>query len=416
MADIGIIGAGTAGLHLGLRLLAEGISVTLYSEREPEALRTSRLPGTVSHQAPTRARERALGVNHWDSPDFGMFHVNVNVGGPQPFGFRGYLEEPGLFVDYRLYQPRLAEDFVARGGRLIVSPVDVADLERLARRHALVVVATGRSGLASLFPRIPELSPFTQPQRRVFAGLARGVRFPEPTGMYYSVSPGHGELFESQMITHQGRVTCFLIEAMPGGALEPLATRKYEEAPRGFDAMLLELLRAHAPETFSRVDPAEFGLLGPLDLVQGGVTPVVRRGYAALGEERYAVALGDAHVTNDPLGGQGANAASGAAFALAEVILETLRGGGAFDEAFCRRAEASTWAEARPSTEWTNAMLQPMPPAHLLNVLVTASGDPDFANVAVNTLFKPERALETFATAQSTAAFIARHASRARVS
>ncbi|HYO52598.1 MAG TPA: monooxygenase, partial [Archangium sp.] len=95
MADIGIIGAGTAGLHLGLRLLANGIPVTLYAERDPETLRTSRLPGTVSHHAPTRARERELGVNHWDRPDFVMFHVSVNVGGPQPFGFRGYFEEPG---------------------------------------------------------------------------------------------------------------------------------------------------------------------------------------------------------------------------------------------------------------------------------------------------------------------------------
>lgn len=414
MMDIGIIGAGTAGLHLGLRLLARGIPVTLYAERDPQTLRTHRLPGTVSHHAPTRARERQLGVNHWDSPDFGMFHVSVNIGGPQPFGFRGYLEEPSLFVDYRLYQPRLAEDFVARGGHLVVSPMGAEDLERLARKHALVVVATGRSGLAGLFPRIPERSPFTQPQRLLFAGLARGIWFPQPTGMYYSVSPGHGELFESQMLTHHGRVTSFLIEALPGGALEPLATRKYEEDPRGFDAMLLALLSEHAPDTFSRVDPVEFGLLGPMDVLQGAVTPVVRRGYAALGEGRYVLALGDAHVTNDPLGGQGANAASGAAFALADAISEALTNGVPFDEDFCRRAEARTWAEARASTEWTNAMLQPMPPAHLLGVLVTASGDPGFADVAVNTLFTPERALETFATAESTAAFIARHSASAR--
>ncbi|HYO55893.1 styrene monooxygenase/indole monooxygenase family protein, partial [Archangium sp.] len=323
-------------------------------------------------------------------------------------------EEPGIFVDYRLYHPRLAEDFMARGGHLVVSPVGAEDLEHLARRHDLVVVATGRSGLSSLFPRIPELSPFTSPQRLLFAGLARGISFPRPTGMYYSVSPGQGEIFESQMLTRHGPVTSFLIEAFPGGALEPLATRKYEEDPRGFDAMLLELLREHAPETFFRANPAEFGILGPLDLLQGGVTPVVRRGYAALGEGRFVVALGDAHVTNDPLGGQGANAASGAAFSLAEVILEAVVGGFPFDEDFCRRAEEHTWAETRPSTEWTNAMLQPVPPSHLFDVLVTASGDPNFADVAVNTLFRPELALETFATSASTAAFIARHSARAR--
>jgi hypothetical protein len=414
MASIGIIGAGTAGLHLGLKLLANGVPVTLYAEKEPEQVRSGRLPGTVAHHAATRARERSLAVNHWDGPDIGVFQVSVNVGGPQPFAFRGYIEDPSILVDYRLYHPRLLEDFVERGGQLVVSPVDAAGVERLAGQHDLVVVATGRSGLSALFPRLPELSPHTSPQRLLFAGLVHGLHFPRPNGMSYGISPGHGEIFESQLLTQQGLASNLLIEALPGSALEPLATRKYEEDPRGFDGMLLELLREHAPDTYARVeDPERFGVLGPLDYLQGGVTPVVRRGYAALGEGRFVVALGDAHVTNDPIAGQGANAASGAAFALADVILDALVGGFDFDEDFCRRAERATWAETRAITEWTNAMLGP-PRPEMGQLLVSASEDPNLADVLVNMLLVPERALATLSSPESTAAFLERHARSAR--
>jgi hypothetical protein len=413
MADIGIIGAGTAGLHLGLKLLANGVPVTLYTEKEPEELRTGRLPGPVAHHAATRARERSLAVNHWDSPDFGMFQVSVNVGGPQPFGFRGYIEDPSLLVDYRLYHPRLLEDFLERGGHVVITPVEPQEVERLASQHDLMVVATGRSGLSELFPRIPELSPHTRPPRLLLAALVRGIRFPRPTGMSYGISPGHGEIFESQLLTHQGPVSSLLIEAVPGGALEPLSTRKYEEDPRGFDTMLLELLREHAPDTYARVEPEQFGLLGPLDYFQGDVTPVVRRGYAALGEGRFLVAVGDAHVTNDPIAGQGANAASGAAFSLGDVILDALAGGFDFDEEFCQRAERATWAETRAITEWTNAMLQPAAPG-MQQLLVAASEDPNLADVLVNMLLVPERALATLASPESTASFLARHSRAAR--
>src|SRR3712207_3292909 len=99
--SIGIIGAGTAGLHLGLRLLAHGLSVTLYSERTPEQIRSGRLLNTVAHHEVTRARERALGVNHWDNLDFGTFFVDFHVLGPQPLSFKGWFDAPSIFVDYR---------------------------------------------------------------------------------------------------------------------------------------------------------------------------------------------------------------------------------------------------------------------------------------------------------------------------
>ena len=68
MANIGIIGSGIAGLQLGLALQRYGVTATIYAERTPEQQLGRRLSNLVCRNAPTRARERQLRVNHWDSP------------------------------------------------------------------------------------------------------------------------------------------------------------------------------------------------------------------------------------------------------------------------------------------------------------------------------------------------------------
>ncbi len=408
MARIAIIGAGTAGLHLGLRLQSFGIPVTLYTERPPAELRSARLPNTVAHNAATRERERELGVNHWDSDNLDIQTLGFSLSGPMTFRFRGRLEKPILFVDYRLYQPRLAEDFVARGGRIEIATVDAAGVGRLAEQHDLVVVATGRAGLGSLFPRVPEHSPHTRPARLLFAGLFHGIQPVDPLGMQFNFTAGHGEIFEARMQTRHGPMGNLLVEATPGGALEELTTQRAEEDPRGFEALMLEKLREHAPATYERVDPAFFRMAGPLDWLRGGFTPVVRRGYAPVGGGRFAVAVGDTHVLHDPVGGLGANAASAAAWVLADVIRETVHAGQPFDEAFCQRAEERTWESERATTFWNNAMLEPAPP-HMAQLLFAAAGNPVLADAVVNTLVSPPKALENFAGPETTAAFIARH-------
>jgi hypothetical protein len=59
-------------------------------------------------------------------------------------------------------------------------------------------------------------------------------------------------------------------------------------------------------------------MCAPTDILQGGVTPIVRRGTLDLGDGKFAIAAGDIHCTVDPLLAQGANGASHAAFVLAE--------------------------------------------------------------------------------------------------
>lgn len=389
-AGIVIIGAGIAGLHLGLFLLQHGVPVTIYSDRSPAQLRAGRLPNSVALMGATRARHAALDIHDWDAPEFDTPDMHLYVGGPQPLSFVGRAAAPMIFLDMRLYLPRLLEEFAMQGGRIVQRDLTVNDVTDLAEQAALVVVATGRNGLTQLFPRRPEASPYDQPQRLLMVGLFQGIQPLTPPGMCFHIAPGQGELFESRFLTFGGRLASLLLEALPGSDLAVMNRLSYEENPKRFHAMLLELLQAYAPLTAARIDPTAFALHRPLDLLQGAVTPIVRRAYAPLANGRFALALGDTHITHDPLAGQGANAASRAAWLMGETIVEALKNGDPFDEAFSQRLEARLWAALEPVTALSNAMLQP-PPPHLIELLVAASQIPAVADTFVTNFNMPER-------------------------
>ncbi len=87
--NIGIVGAGIAGLHLALYLQKHGVDATIITDRAPEDYRNSRLLNTVAHHHVTIAREDYLGVNHWTDPkDHYYYHDHV-FNFPQPLSFRG---------------------------------------------------------------------------------------------------------------------------------------------------------------------------------------------------------------------------------------------------------------------------------------------------------------------------------------
>lgn len=94
MDGIGIVGAGVAGLHLGMLLRRKGVPVTLYSERAPQQLGSGRLPNAVAHHHVTLSRERALGVEHWDAGEFGYGVHHHYLGGPSPVRFIGRFSPP----------------------------------------------------------------------------------------------------------------------------------------------------------------------------------------------------------------------------------------------------------------------------------------------------------------------------------
>ncbi len=73
------------------------------------------------------------------------------------------------------------QEFTSRGGELEIREADVESLERYAGSHDLVVVATGKGALASLFGRDTEKSPYDTPQRVLALTYVTGM---EPNHNY----------------------------------------------------------------------------------------------------------------------------------------------------------------------------------------------------------------------------------------
>jgi Styrene monooxygenase A putative substrate binding domain len=402
--SIGIVGSGIAGLHLGLFLQQEGRDATIYSDRSPDQIRTSRLPSLVVRFDHTLERERALGVNHWDFPDFGVFGVRTHIDLRPPIVWSGSFKRAASGVDMRIYQSTLLEDFTERGGKVILGELHASDVVRLSDQHDLMVIASGRGSLTEMFRRDPVRSPYNRPQRLLTAAFYRGLDFPEPLGVTQAISPGNGEIFQAPFTSFEGRVCTIMVEAIPGQAFEVIAYMRYENDPKKFEAAMLDLLREHAPPIYERVNLKEFGVTRPLDVLQGAITPTVRRGYAPLGNGKFAMALGDVHILNDPIAAQGANMASRCAWLVGESLLRDRP----LDETFCRETEKQLWDVGRPATEWTNMMLQP-PPPHVLELFVEAAENKPLADELIENFNAPENNWKIFSDPQSATAFLARH-------
>ena len=293
------------GCISGSFLRKHGLGATIYTERTPERQLDLRLPNVVCRNALTRERERQLGVNYWDSAAPDLAKLSFSIRGPRTIAFAGDLIGPSQAVDMRMYWARLLEEFSLRGGHTVIGSLSSGDVEGLATRHDLVVVASGRGSLCNMFPRVAEYSPHTKPQRLVVLGLYRGIAYPEPVGFEVVVNPGHGEILCFPILSFEPHLCGLGIEIATGGAFETLRDMRYEDDARGFDHAVLGLLRDYAPSIYARVDRDAFALARPLDLGHVAITPTVRRGYVGLSGGRFAIALGDAHVVIDPVTGPG---------------------------------------------------------------------------------------------------------------
>lgn len=396
--SVGIVGAGIAGLHLALRLRQLGVPATVYSGQTPDGMRAARPRAFPSRFAATQSREHSLGVAHWPGRISGWDFV---LAGDRPLAFHADLGTASGVVDLRVYLPRLLEDFADRGGDV---RVEVDPLDRLAARHELVVVANGNRSVGPLFPPVPDLSPYDRPQRLLCCGIYRGIGADKPDVMDVQFVPGVAEMLRFAWLTPTGPAHVLAFEALPGGPLAGLAELDAAADPAGFDRAVLAALGTWFPAVRDRVAD-DFGLLGPGELVQGGLVPVVRRGWARLTDQVGALAIGDAWITNDPLAAQGANLGSWTAFAAADAIAAHR---GPYDEAFCRAASARFWPHASAVVGWSNAFLAELPP-HGHDLLAAAAADPGVADAYANAFDDPELMWRTLSGPAAVAEFIAAH-------
>ena len=397
---IGIVGSGFAGLHLALLLQKHGVNVTLYTDRSAEQMRQG-APAVLARWTHTLERERELGVNLWEDMGSEFYSFNFFVNLPQPLHFPGALDTPGSFIDPRLYLSRLQQVFVDRGGRVRLGSVNANDLSVLAEDHDVLVVASGKASLTELFPRLPELSPFTSPARNLTVAYFDGFTTPDTEAVHFNLAPGHGEIIHGSILTFGGRIVPGLFfEGIPGGDFDRLMTNRYRDDADAFHQTVIDILRVHAPNLYAGVDHENFRVTAPENVLQGALTPVVRKGYADLGNGKVAIAVGDVHVLNDPVMGQGANTASHSAWVLGNLILET----NTFDLAFAQQAEAAMWDYAQHIVNWSTLMLQP-PPPHVLNLIGASSQNPMLASAFANTFHQPRNAA-VLQSAEATQAMI----------
>jgi 2-polyprenyl-6-methoxyphenol hydroxylase-like FAD-dependent oxidoreductase len=400
---IGIVGAGVGGLHLALYLQKHGVDAVIITDRKPEEYRNSRLLNTVAHHHVTIARENELGLDHWNDPALFYYYHDHFFNFPQPLRFRGDFTRPSRAVDYRIYLPALMGDFARRGGRIEYRRIEEDDIPALVNRFDLLVVSTGKGALGELFSYRPEHSPFTQPQRRLCVGLYKGVRQPNPMNVTLSVSPGHGEMIVIPTLSFDGIATALLMENVPGGDLEELATLNYEQDRKRFLQVLLRKLEQHHPTTYDRIETARFDLAQPQDLLQGGVVPTVRNTVVQFDGGKCAIALGDLHSVVDPMMGQGANMASYAAFVLGEEIVNA----DALDARFCETVDLRRQDRVLAASRWTNLMLAP--PSEAMGALLGTMGqNKALADEFTENFNYPEKQWDHVATPQRIHAWLDR--------
>lgn len=394
---IGIVGAGTAGLHLGIYLRKHDIKVTIFTDRAPDEYPGMRLLNTVAHHSVTVEREDRLGINHWPSDQYGYFGHYYYVGGPTPLHFYGDLKAPSRAVDYRIYQPRLMEDFLDLGGKIEYKQLGADDIPGVAARFDLLVVCTGKGPLGQMFQHEAAHSPFERPQRALCVGLFKGIKEAPIRAVTMTFSPGHGEMIEIPTLSFGGMVTALVMENIPGGDMEILAKTKYDDNPRAFLDLLLARLRTHHPTVAERIDEKEFDLAdSPLDILQGGVTPTVRKSHVMLDGGKMAIALGDVQAVVDPVLGQGANMASYAALIMGEEIVRQ----DVFDARFCEHVDLRRQDRVLSATRWTNYMLTNLRllPVELQQFIFELSQNRRLADEFTDNFNYPERQWDCFSS------------------
>ncbi|CAL9593294.1 Styrene monooxygenase StyA [Nocardiopsis dassonvillei] len=402
MRRILVVGAGQSGLQLALGLLAEDYDVTLVGPDGPEEVRAGRVTSTQCLFGPALRRERRHGLSLWEDAAPRIRGVGLRVahrdGGAAPaLAWRGALDEPARSVDQRLKLSAWLDLFVRGGGRLVRHRVRPGELAGLAAEYELVVVATGRGGLAEVFPRDAARSPHEAPQRSLALVYAAGAA-PHPDGPSLSRTavPGAGEVFSLPVLSLNGPCDALMVEAVPGGPLDrPLPAT----APSG-DVLehLLRVVRLHAPweyERFAAARPAD-----PMAALTGGYAPAVREPVARPGGGAPVLGMADTVVANDPVTAQGANMASLAAEVYRRAIVD--HGTRPFDERFMRAAFAEYWRRARQVTAWSRVMLSG--PPHVWELYRLAARHQETADRFANSFadpsgligwfLHPERALE----------------------
>jgi hypothetical protein len=364
MRNIAIIGAGQAGLILGMGLLDAGYRVTLFSDRTPEAIRRGRPVGFPILFDRALEIERNLNLNFWDHRFPGCRSIRNTLCDPEghPALTLSYeLEKPWQGIDQRLKFFHWLQEFVARGGDLVIQDMTVSHLESCARSHDLVVVAVGKGILSALFERDAHRSTHDRPARRVTGGIYTGVKQDDTPAVKLAVIPFY---------SNNRPATSICFEAYPGSALDRFAAVK-----TGQDVLKTSL------ETIQQLMPWEYETVREMVLIDdnawlsGAITPTVRRPVGYLPSGATVMGIGDTVNLNDPIAGQGANNAAKMADLVTQRVID--RSDAPFDAEWMQAVFDEFWLDAQYANRLSDCLLAPQ--EHHQQVLIAAAQNPAIA-------------------------------------
>lgn len=405
MRKIMIVGAGQAGLQLGIGLLQRGYRVSITSNRTPEDLRTGKVLSSQCMFHDSLQLERDRGLNFWEADCPPVEGISFTVPHPELPGEKAMswghrLDHKAQSVDQRVKVPGWMAEFSRLGGELLMHEAGMDDLERWTQNHDLVIVAAGKGAIAQMFQRDASRSPYDQPQRALALTYVHGMApRPEYSAVNFNLIPGVGEYFVFPALTVSGPCEIMVFEGVPGGPMDcwgDVAT------PAQHLARSKEILGKFLPWEAARCTQVE--LTDANGILAGRFAPTVRKPVGQLPSGRVVMGMADAVMLNDPITGQGSNNAAKFANAVERAIVA--HGDQPFDAAFMQQTFEDFWASyGHFATDWTNALLSP-PPPHVLKVLGAACGEPRVARRIVNGFNDPTDFVNFFMTPDKVDAYL----------
>lgn len=386
MRKIAIVGAGQAGLQLGLGLLDKGYDVSLYTNRTAEQVKNGKVMSSQCMFHTALQTERDLGLNQWEEQCPSVEGISITLVQPDKketvFSWSARLQRYAQSVDQRVKMPVWMEEFERRGGRLVIQDIGLTELEQLADQYELVLLAAGKGEIVNQFKRNEQHSPFQQPQRALALTYVKGMKPMSPySRVAFNLIPGVGEYFCFPALTTSGPCEIMVFEGIPNG---PMDCWQDVKTPDQHLAKSLEILEKYLPWEAERCRQVE--LTDDGGCIAGRFTPTVRHPVLTLASGKKVFGMADALVVNDPITGQGSNNAAKCSKVYYEAILS--HGDQVFDESWMTQTFEHYWDYAQDVVNWTNSMLRP-PEPQMVEALVAASQNQSIAAHIANNFDDP---------------------------
>ncbi len=387
MRSIAIIGAGQAGLPLAFVLKKSGYNVTLFNNRTAEQIKNGRILSNQGMFNKALQLERKWELNFWDKECPWNKSVTFTLSTPgiaqKGIEWKGKTNQPYQSIDQRIKFSQWMNEFKKIGGNLVIQDVGLNELNTISKWHELTIIASGKGEVSQLFPRDDKRSMFNNPMRALACMYVKGmIPVKDNPGVRSNIIPGIGEYFTMPGLTLSGHCEMMLFEGIPDGAFDCWNDIK---TPQEQLEKSIKLLKQYLPWEAEKCENLQ--LTDNQATLIGRYTPTVRQPIAKMPNDKYVLGMADTVVLNDPIAGQGANNAAKCAEIYINSIIE--RGNQPFDEAWMLQTFERYWQQyAQAATQWSNMLLLP-PPPHVIDLLSTASKQPELADKLANGFDNP---------------------------